>query len=550
MHTNASLLKRFYEQVLVWLHSPSRQRKEEGARAPSAFVDSNHANHIDNQVNDACNGSNLVSIAVDPLCEPIVRSQDLVALDPDQSSRSQDKRFWNGDTAPAFSSETTSGVVQPFRSSLGTGTRSTPMAWSFNQTVLLKPRHRSSSVLIWTAVGAVSAFGVWAVTAPLAETISVQGKLEPGNNTKRIDAPVPGVVEAVMVQEGQHVRKGDPLVRFDLREPRSKLIAAQSIRQRLVNENLIASVTLGDSTATGVLTPNQRLQLLSQATELNSRQEAVTQELAKSKIRMSGLRESLKTYVNILQRYKSLVAQGAASEVQLLEYTQKVQSTKTLIEEEEREVVRLQSTLTNAGAITNLELRRRVEENLREIAELDREIRLARQQIQYGQLTAPVEGTVFDIEVSPGSVVAQGTGTSASTAIKPLLKVVPQDALQARVYLPNRAVGFVRPKLRADLSIDAFNASDFGYVPAVVERVGSDALTADEQRRDLGEDAKGLYYPAILRLDRQDVELYQKKANLQAGMTLTADIKLRERRFVSIFTSFLEDQRRNLERLR
>jgi HlyD family secretion protein len=191
-----------------------------------------------------------------------------------------------------------------------------------------------------------------------------------------------------------------------------------------------------------------------------------------------------------------------------------------------------------------------VEENLREIAELDREIRLARQQIQYGQLTAPADGTVFDIEVSPGSVVAQGTGTSASTGTKPLLKVVPQDALQARVYLPNQAVGFVRPGLKADLSIDAFNASDFGYIPAQVERVGSDALTAEEQSRVLGRDADGLYYPAILRLKRQDVDLRRSKAPLQAGMTLTADIKLRERRFISILTSFLEDQRRNLERLR
>ena len=37
---------------------------------------------------------------------------------------------------------------------------------------------------------------------------------------------------------------------------------------------------------------------------------------------------------------------------------------------------------------------------------------------------------------------------------------------------------------------------------------------------------------------------------LQAGMSLTADIKLRERRFINIFTGFFEDQRRNLERLR
>ena len=116
--------------------------------------------------------------------------------------------------------------------------------WSFNQTVLLRKQRSGASVLVWTGIGGVALLGLWAVTAPLAETIAVEGKLEPRNSTKRVDAPVPGVVEAVLVKEGQAVRKGDPLVRFDLREPRSRLQAAESVRQRLLNENQIAAATL------------------------------------------------------------------------------------------------------------------------------------------------------------------------------------------------------------------------------------------------------------------------------------------------------------------
>jgi HlyD family secretion protein len=123
-------------------------------------------------------------------------------------------------------------LSHPFRSSLATGQRSLAKSWSFNQTVLLSPRRRSSSVLVITAVGAVGAVGLWSITAPLAETIAVQGKLVPGSSTKRVDTPVPGVVEAVLVKEGQTVQKGDPLVRFDLRDPRSKLAAAEDVRAR------------------------------------------------------------------------------------------------------------------------------------------------------------------------------------------------------------------------------------------------------------------------------------------------------------------------------
>jgi HlyD family secretion protein len=339
-------------------------------------------------------------------------------------------------------------------------------------------------------------------------------------------------------------------VRFDLREPRSRLQASESIRQRLLNENQIAAATLGDSAATAALTPNQRLQLASQAEEFASRREGARQELRKAEERLAGERASLATYENIANRIAGLVAQGAASEVQLLEARQNVQKSESAIAQEQREIARLESSLVNTGATTNVELRRKVEENLRQIAQLDSDIRQARQQIQFGLLTAPADGTVFDIEVSPGSVVAQGTGTSANASGKSLMKVVPNDALQARVFLPNQAIGFVQPGQRADLQIQAFDASDFGTVAARVERIGSDALPAEEQKRELGTDSTGLYYPAVMLLDRQTIQLPNSTAPLQAGMSLTANIKLRERRFINIFTGFFEDQRRNLERLR
>ena len=438
----------------------------------------------------------------------------------------------------------------PFRSKLTNAQRPLVKAWAFNQTVLLRPRHRSSSLLLWTAVGSVAAVSVWAISAPLAETIAVQGKLEPGSSTQRIDTPVPGVVDAVLVQEGQQVRKGDPLVRFDLREPLSKLAAAKSVRDQLVNDNQITAATLGDATITAGLSANQRRQLRSQAEEFTSRRRVAEEELNKARTRLAGARANLSTARNIAQRYEGLVAKGAASEVQLLEFRQRLQDAITQMGEDSREVARLQASLANTGASSTVELRRRMEENLRQISELDRDIRLARQQIQYGELVAPTDGVVFDLEVSAGSVVGQGTGNSASTANKPLLKIVPQDALQARVYLPNSAVGFVRRGQQAELSIAAFPSSDFGTIPAQVLRIGSDALSDDEQKRALGTDATGLYYPAVLHLKQQTIRLSSKTAPLQAGMSITADIKLRERRIINVVTGFLEDQRRNLERLR
>ena len=149
-----------------------------------------------------------------------------------------------------------------------------------------------------------------------------------------------------------------------------------------------------------------------------------------------------------------------------------------------------------------------MEANLSEISRLDNEIRLARLQIQYGELEAPTDGLVFDVAVRPGSVVAQGTGASASTSTKPLMSIVPQDSLQTKVYLPNESIGFVAPGMKAELSFPAFDPQ-VSAMPAEVLRIGSDALTAEEQARVLGQDAKGLFFPAVLRLNSKHQTQYQ-----------------------------------------
>jgi HlyD family secretion protein len=67
----------------------------------------------------------------------------------------------------------------------------------------------------------------------------------------------------------------------------------------------------------------------------------------------------------------------------------------------------------------------------------------------------------------------------------------------------------------------------------------------------LGTQAEGLHFPVILKLGRQTIPLPDKgSVPLQAGMALTADIKLRERRVISLLTGLFEDQRRSLQRLR
>ena len=415
-------------------------------------------------------------------------------------------------------------------------------SWSFNQPVLLKKNRRTSSVLVWTLAGGTAFATGWAFLAPLPQTVAVQGKLQPASGVHAIEASVPGVVDDVAVVEGQRVARGDLLLRFDARDAETRLNSAQRNRNRLQNQVTINRVVLGEQPESS-LSANQKALLKSQRQDNDGHLEAESAAIRRSKVRIAGLRQSLSTAEMVAQRYQALQREGASSELQVVAALAKVTEFRTSLDAEEEELIRLQSRRDADQGGREARLRKEIEANLNRIASLDTEIRKAEVLLSRISVQAPISGLVFDLNVSRGDVVPGGKG------VKPMLQIIPEDDLQAKIYIPNEAIGFIRKGQRADISLAAFNASDYGYLPATVQRIGSDALTPKEQQRELGQDAKGLYFPATLKLESQALTVGQRSVPLQPGMSLTADLHLRTRRFISAITDLLDDKRRSLQRL-
>lgn len=413
--------------------------------------------------------------------------------------------------------------------------------WSFRETVVLQRTQRASRSLLYIVLGLSGVGLVWLVVAPLNETVLVKGKLEPNTKVKVIQSPVPGVVDTVMVKEGEPVEAGQVLIRFDLRDVRNQLASATTIKRQLLEENATYAASLGDRSTLAKLTPNQRQRLTSQSEELRNKRDEALAQLRRSEVRISGLRQSVATARNIANRYERLVRSGAISEVQLLEARNKTQEIATQLAEEERETLRLQAQLRSTRSGPSADLRGRIEANIRQIAEQDAKISTAQQQLLYGEIRSPATGRIFDLDVRRGSV---------AQAAQPLLRVVPGDALQAKVYVPSNVIGFIHQGQRADLSLDTFPSSDYGRIDATVASVSTDALTPEKQKEALGNDATGLHYPATLTLKRQTLQAGSKQIALQPGMSLSADVQLRQRRMLSVVSGFFEDKLRNLERMR
>jgi membrane fusion protein len=143
-------------------------------------------------------------------------------------------------------------------------------------------------------------------------------------------------------------------------------------------------------------------------------------------------------------------------------------------------------------------------------------------------IPAPQSGTVTAVHAYTGSTVGPGA---------PLLSIVPRGAvLEAHLYAPSQAVGFVHAGQTVLLRYRAYPYQKFGHSRGVITSVSRTAIEPSELPAMFAAAAPGSTAEALYRvtvaLERQHVIAYGKAAPLQPGMQLDADVLLERRRLV------------------
>jgi HlyD family secretion protein len=360
----------------------------------------------------------------------------------------------------------------------------------YDESVLQQGRFWMRTVT-WTLIG-TTVFGIaWLAIARTEEIVIAQGQLEPVGSVQDIQMPVGGVVDDILVEEGDSVKKGQILMKLDTE-------ASEQQRQ-----SLEASIRLK-----GV----ER----SRYSEMNN---AEIQMLEKNVI----------LQLEILNRYRQLELAGAESELRLLSQQNTVEETRGRL------------MTTKADGFRQLSLLDQ------QLAELESRLAEVRVTLRYQQLKSPVDGVVFDLQPTASGFTAQSTQT--------VMKVVPFGELEAKVEVPSNKIGFVKipagcPKIladcmNADISIDSYPSTDFGVIEGKVTSIASDALAPDQQ-----EQRQEYSFPVTIQLNKQLLELKSgSELPLQVGMSLTANIKLRKVSYLQLLLGEFQDKAESLQRL-
>jgi membrane fusion protein len=112
------------------------------------------------------------------------------------------------------------------------------------------------------------------------------------------------------------------------------------------------------------------------------------------------------------------------------------------------------------------------------------------------------------------------------------LEIIPEDAvLQAQLFVPARAIGFVQPGQTVRILYDAFPYQHFGTYSGHVAKISQTILTNADAAGPIP--LKEPAYRVTAVLERADVDAYGKKLLLQPDMLLKADIILEKRSLLS-----------------
>lgn len=348
-----------------------------------------------------------------------------------------------------------------------------------------------SGRVIWFIFAGIAVFLVWAWFADLDEVATGTGRVVPTTQEQVIQSLEGGILAELMVRQDDIVEAGQILARLDptltesnVDETAAKYRAALASSARLTAEVNGTPLSFPDEL-------NDYPDLLASETRLyHSRRDSLSQSLRWLEEALTQTRAEL----NISQ---SLLAEGAASNVEVLRLRQKVADLEL-----RKADLRSQYMVTAREELAKAQA---------DAETLSAVIKGRSDSLSRLVLRSPVRGVVKNIEVSTiGGVIPPGGK---------LMEIVPlDDRLLIETRMSPKDIAFIHPQQRATVKISAYDYAIYGGLEGEVSSISADTIQ-DEVKRD------EYYYRVFVRTGANAlVNKAGKRFPITPGMVATVDV--------------------------
>jgi HlyD family secretion protein len=423
----------------------------------------------------------------------------------------------------------------------------------------------------------------WTVLSKIDETGTARGRVEPKEETVKLDAAVTGTVSEIHVKEGEIVKAGQvlltlesDLVKSDLKQTQDKLegqlnrlnqlkllksqliftLATQQQQNRageLEKQTQInqAQENLGSLKNTYTLLQSEKQSQVDQA-EVTLRNNETTYKLAE--VRLSNAQREIK-------RYRDAWKEGISPETQVVEkedlaqekqriyeqaqgdieqaklrlneqnttYKKVIKQAQGDIEQAKLRLIEQQNglqTLIHANQLSALKIQEQIKANDTDMGTLKAEIAQTQSQIdslkfQLSQriLKAPVRGIVFQLPIQKAGAVVQPGARMAEIASQ-------NSPLIVRAQMPTTESGFLKPGLAVKLKFDAYPFQDYGIIEGKLAKISPTTSLIDTPN------GKVEVYKLEISFNRTCLKTANQCIPLHPGDTATAEVVIRQRRII------------------
>ncbi len=398
-------------------------------------------------------------------------------------------------------------------------------------------------------------FGAWAGLAPLASSAVANGAIRVEGNRKTLQHLEGGIIQELLVKEGDIVQRDQILLRLDrtaaqsrfetvrhqydlLKASEVRLLAEQAGSDRLVfpqdledrrHEPRIATLLSGQEQIFATRRQSYEGQndiLKARIDQLRSQAGGLKAQQASSERQLELIRKEQATVTD-------LVRKGLEREPRLLDLQRRAAALEGARAESLAEIARVQQTVgeTELRILSlNDEQAEKVAAELKDtqadLAKAEEELSASADVLRRRDIRAPIAGTVFNLKYfTPGGVVSPGT---------PILDIVPaNDRLLVEAQLSPIDIDVVRPGLPAEIRLSAYKQRRMPILDGKLVQVSADRLLSEKDGVP--------YYKALIEVDQQELANLEEPVELYPGMPAEVMIKVGQRTFFQYLASPIHD---------
>ena len=400
----------------------------------------------------------------------------------------------------------------------------------------------------------IGGFLLWAALAPLDKGVPLSGTVTVASSKKAVQHLTGGVVESILVKEGDVVKAGDVLVRLNAVQAKAnaEIVRVQYFSARAAEARLIAErdgkkiIVFPSELQSAKADPRLTNSISLQQQLFNSRQSAIAMELSALDENIAGLQQQNKgfeqshvgknTQLSFLKEQldstRNLAKEGYVSRNQQLELERTYSQLSTSASDDVSNIGRSQKQISEFK-LRRLQRQQEYQKEVRtQLFEAQKEAdslanRLASLDYDLGSVLvkSPVDGTVVAMNIfTHGGVVAPGFR---------MMDIVPSsDALTIDGQLPVHLIDKVHPNLPVELMFTAFNQNLTPQIPGIVTHVSADRLV-DEKSGQPYYSMKAIVAPDSMKL--------LANVQLRPGMPVDMFIKTGERTMLNYLLKPLLD---------